>query len=149
MTTMTEMWLPVVGYEGLYDVSDEGNVRGLIRGQMLSPGRSSNGYLTVSLSKGGKQTSHCIQYLVLEAFEGPRPEGLEACHWDDVGINNRRENLRWDTSSANKQDSVRNGTHHCATKTHCKRDHEFTPENTDHMGGKARRCRECRRIRGN
>jgi HNH endonuclease len=52
-----------------------------------------------------------IHTLVLNAFIGPCPPGLEGCHWDDDGTNNKLENLRWDTHSANVLDSVRNGTH--------------------------------------
>ena len=72
---MQEVWLPVVGYEGLYEVSDQGRVRSLdrtvahnlgaqafrrIKGRTLSPGRASNGYLTVMLSRDGKKRSFTL-----------------------------------------------------------------------------------------
>lgn len=105
------------------------------------------GYLLVNLHRDGRQQSgvkvHC---LVLEAFDGPCPPGLEACHRDDDYANNNVENLRWDTHSANQHDQVRNGRHANASKTYCKHGHEFTPENTYiyPVSGK-RTCRECTR----
>jgi hypothetical protein len=78
---------------------------------------------------------------------GPRPEGLEGCHWNDDPTDNRVDNLRWGTRSANVLDSVRNGTHHMARRTHCPQGHAYTPENTYLYPPDGRRaCRECRRI---
>jgi HNH endonuclease len=50
-----------------------------------------------------------IHHLVLEAFIGPCPPGMEGCHFDDNPYNNRLSNLRWDTSEENKADALRNG----------------------------------------
>lgn len=86
-----------------------------------------------------------VHQLVLEAFVGPRPEGMEACHWNDVCTDNRLENLRWDTTSANRHDQVRNGRHAYAKRTHCVNGHEFTPENTRLERRGRRKCKECRR----
>jgi hypothetical protein len=86
--------------------------------------------------------------LVLEAFVGPCPDGLEACHWDDDPTNNRLSNLRWDTSIANKRDMARNGGgNQNAHKTHCIRGHEYTPANTYRKRGGGRECRVCWPIR--
>lgn len=122
---MTERWLPVVGYEGYYDVSDRGRVRSLDRtstprgrAPYRRPGRIlvlcplSSGHLVVKLyAKGHRPRTVRVHTLVLEAFVGSCPTGLEACHWDGRPANNRRTNLRWDTRSANVLDSVRHGTH--------------------------------------
>jgi hypothetical protein len=64
----------------------------------------------VSLSRGARGTTktRLVHHLVLEAFVGPRPDGQVGCHFDDDPRNNRVENLRWDTSSANALDRVRN-----------------------------------------
>jgi hypothetical protein len=51
-----------------------------------------------------------VHRLVLEAFIGLRPEGLECCHADGVRTNNRLENLRWDTHASNIADMRRHGT---------------------------------------
>jgi hypothetical protein len=72
--------------------------------------------------------------------------GLEACHLNDVATDNRLDNLRWDTRSANKRDTVRNGLHSQARKTHCKRGHEFTAENTYIRPDGARTCRRCKNF---
>ena len=50
-----------------------------------------------------------VHHLVLEAFVGPRPAGMECCHYDGDPTNNRLANLRWDTSKANKADTKRHG----------------------------------------
>jgi len=51
-----------------------------------------------------------VHRLVLDAFVGPCPDGLEACHLDGDAGNNRVSNLRWDTSKANTDDMRRHGT---------------------------------------
>lgn len=125
---MIEVWKPVVGYEGRYDVSDLGRVRSLDRveeylrqdqysgrtlvirrfhrGRLLRAGRTASGHLSVVLGRGQTKQVHV---LVLEAFVGPCPEGLECCHHDDDPSNNRLGNLRWGTRSDNLNDAVRNG----------------------------------------
>lgn len=155
---MTEQWLPVVGWEGLYEVSDHGRVRSLtrtisrgaisectIRGRVLKPVRGDQGRLQVGLSGPNGKSDRRIHLLVLEAFVGLRPAGVDGCHWDDVKNNNRLENLRWDTKSANMRDRVRNGIHHETRKAECKYGHEFTPDNTRINSRGARCCMECRR----
>lgn len=54
-----------------------------------------------------RRWSHC---LILEAFKGPCPPGMQACHWDGDTTNNAISNLRWDTAWANHQDKRRHGT---------------------------------------
>lgn len=119
LTLATEAWLPVVGYEGCYEVSDLGRVRSLDRktrrgvrpGRVLRPAQTGiGGHLGVNLSLRGEQITKRIHRLVIEAFVGPRPEGLQCCHNDGNPRNNRVENLRWDTQSSNMQDMFRHGT---------------------------------------
>jgi hypothetical protein len=62
-----------------------------------------------------------VHALVLAAFVGPCPEGMEACHWDGDPGNNRLDNLRWDVPKANAADTVRHGRvprgeRHCFAK---------------------------------
>lgn len=112
-----ERWLPVVGYEGLYEVSSQGRVRSLLRtieavngwgsytyqkpGRILKPKPCWTGYLGVVLYKEGKRKHRVIQRLVCEAFIGPRPPGHEVNHIDCVRCNNNVENLEWVTRLQN------------------------------------------------
>jgi DNA-binding transcriptional regulator YiaG len=83
----------------------------LRRGRVLRPGTHEFGYAHVQLYRdgdGGK--SFLVQYLVLEAFVGPRPAGLMACHNDGKPKNNVLGNLRWDTQASNLADRVTHGT---------------------------------------
>lgn len=151
-----ETWLPIPGYEGAYEVSDRGRVRSLARldargrrrtGKLRSLVRQPSGHFTVALCTNRVQRKFLVHHLVLLAFVGPRPAGQEGCHWDDDPANNHLTNLRWDTRAANVRDSVRNGTHHMARRSHCPQGHEYTPENTYLYPPDDRRaCRECRRI---
>lgn len=149
-----ESWKPVVGYEGIYEVSDLGRIRSLARldsrgrrrsAKIRALSRQKSGHLTVGLCRSGAKKSAGVHRLVLEAFVGPCPPGMEACHWNDIPDDNRLENLRWDTRSANAADSVRNGTHSQSRVTHCPRGHEYTDENTYRYPAGNRACKECRR----
>lgn len=147
-----EEWRPVVGYEDRYLVSNLGQVKSLPkRGRsytiILTPTPAKRGgYPVVSLRDGVSRKVRGVHQLVLEAFVGPRPQGTLALHADDDPANCVLANLRWGTRSDNSHDAVRNGRHAMSSKTHCKRGHEFTPENTwisPTSGG--RTCRACRR----
>ncbi|WP_082822861.1 NUMOD4 motif-containing HNH endonuclease [Microbacterium sp. T32] len=151
---MNELWRPVDGYVGAYEVSSEGRVRSLDRraingrrlaGRILAQSiRKKDGYHQVSLTADGHQRSRLVHVLVLEAFVGARPEGLDACHNDGNPSKNTPGNLRWDTRSANVLDQVTHGTNVNAAKVRCKHGHEFTESNTYVWRG-WRMCRTCRR----
>lgn len=113
---MEEIWKDIPGYEGKYQVSDLGRVKsvpgGKRAGQMLHPGKSSNGYLTVALYKDGRAVSHLVQDLVLAAFIGPKPPGQCTRHKDDVRTHNELSNLCYGTQAENYRDVYRlNRTH--------------------------------------
>lgn len=162
MNATPEVWKPVLGYEESYEVSDRGRVRSVDRvkvdttgrtyffqGCVLRPAPKRSGHLTVALCSGGQRgRSYDVHRLVLDAFVGPREVGEEARHLNDDPSDNRLANLAWGSRSENGFDRVRNGIHPMATKTHCKRGHEFTPENTKlERNGRTRRCRACERAR--
>jgi hypothetical protein len=124
LANMQEVWKPVPGYEGLYEVSDQGRVRSLDRdvtqtsrrgalytlrkkGKLLRPGRMPSGHLSVALGRGNSQ---CVHRLVLLAFVGPAPDKHECCHNNGNPADNRLENLRWGTRSENIKDAIRHGT---------------------------------------
>ena len=67
-------------------------------------------YISINLSKKGINKTKEIHRLVLETFVGPCPKGMEACHNNGNRLDNRLENLRWDTRSNNRKDSVKQGT---------------------------------------
>lgn len=110
----TETWRPVVGFPD-YEVSDQGRVRSWRRGKwpgraetprMMRPLVTRGGYPSVVI---GERT--LIHVLVLEAFAGPRPQGMDACHNNGIKTDNRPENLRWDTRKENQADRRRHGTY--------------------------------------
>lgn len=109
-------WRPVVGYEGFYEVSDLGHVRRVARSKGTWPGRvlkrtpNNHGYPRVTLFKRGAGKTALVHRLVLEAFVGPCPEGLEARHLDGDPLNSGLENLVWGTSAENEQDKLAHGT---------------------------------------
>ncbi len=93
-----------------YEVSDTGEVRNIKTGKMLKPEISKDGHLRIDLYKNGK-VKHCyVHRLVLEAFVGPCPKGMEGCHNNGKVSNNSVENLRWDTHKNNVKDSIDQGT---------------------------------------
>ena len=87
-----------------------------------------------------------IHLLVMLAFVGPRPEGLETRHFDGNHLNNSLENLRYGTSSENSMDEVRHGTHRNARKAECLHGHPFNIKNTYIRPSGGRDCLTCRQI---
>lgn len=106
---MNEQWKPIKGYEGLYEVSDLGRVRGIISGRILAAYKGSSGYLRIDLWKNGSKKVHRLHRLVLEAFQGDPPPGLQCRH-----LNHNKEdcslgNLEWNTQQVNIQDNFERG----------------------------------------
>ncbi len=111
-------WREVVGYEGLYLVSDEGEVYSLPRvlnngrgsfvrrGQMLKPGKRGRYgvlYKFVVLSDGEKTRQLSVHRLVADAFV-PNPSGFDVVnHIDRNSLNNRADNLEWCTQQYNNE----------------------------------------------
>lgn len=103
-----EKWLPAVGYEGLYEVSNLGRVRTV---RVLTQTKSTKtGRPLLQLWKGGKGRMFSPHQLVLRAFKGPPDNGQIGLHADGDPWNNRVENLRWGTAKENYADSVKHGT---------------------------------------
>ena len=76
------------------------------------------GYWACSLRIGGVTKTVTVHHLVLDAFVGPRPHGMECRHLDGNKENNRLENLRWGTRSENERDKIAHGTDHRGEKHH-------------------------------
>lgn len=107
---MTEEWRPIADFEGFCEVSNQGRVRSVSRrtsngvrgGKVLTPtAHYKNGYLSVGLKANGVSKRKLVHRLVLEAFVGPCPEGMEACHGPAGKHDNSLSNLAWDTHLQN------------------------------------------------
>lgn len=155
MKRSNEQWLPVVGWDNRYEVSNLGRVRSKshdftnsngvtkrFRGRTLSAGPNGAGYPVVVLSANGERRNEYVHRLVLESFVGPCPDGMQACHNNGNPSDSRLENLRWDSPSSNMLDKQVHGTDYYASRTACKAGHEYTEENTRMWNG-ARICRTC------
>lgn len=156
---MKEEWKPIVGYEGLYEVSNMGGVKSLPRIVTRSDGRTrtipervkkasinAQGYVCVHLHKNGVGVVHTVHSLVMAAFVGPRPEGYDVCHHNDDRSDPRLENLRYDTRRENSMDAVKRNRHFNIKKTHCHRGHPLSGDNIYDYPNK-RICKTCARGR--
>lgn len=109
MTERKEQWRPVVGFEGLYEVSDVGSVR-RVGGRTLTPHPNRQGYRRVALSNRTIKRVAFVHKLVLEAFVSLKPDGCETRHLNGNRADNRVENLAWGTAAQNAEDRRRHGT---------------------------------------
>lgn len=119
-----ETWKSIPNYEGIYEISDLGNVRrldGVIKagirynpivkhsGKLLKPGIKANGYYAVSLSYKGKVTEYFIHRLVAEVFlENPNNYKV-VNHLDGNKLNNQVTNLEWTTYKGNHWHARKHG----------------------------------------
>ncbi len=111
-----EEWRSYPSYEGYYAVSNAGRVK---RDPPAKYGRkcvfikmltTATGYHRITLTKQGKSRNVLVHRMVLEAFVGPCPPGMEACHNNGIRSDNRVENLRWDTRQGNQAVRKKHGT---------------------------------------
>lgn len=111
---MKEMWRPIKGYEGLYEISNQGRVKSLTRycmsfgyrktllkEKIMKPSRSPSGYFQVGLSKNGKRRHFFIHRLVATTFISNPNNYLCINHKDEVKTNNCVNNLEWCTTKYN------------------------------------------------
>jgi alpha-N-acetylglucosamine transferase len=138
----TEIWKPIVGYEGYYEISNHGNVRSINRflinkngielyfkSKNLRPAINRDGYLQVGLSKNSKTNSYCIHHLEGIAFISNPENKPTINHIDGIKTNNYIDNLEWATKSEQAIHSLKYklrtmpnawigkfGSKHCASK---------------------------------
>jgi hypothetical protein len=125
MVDTEEVWKDVVGFEGLYQVSNMGRARSLDRvvlsrrlngdflvnrkGRVLTLTTDGSGYKCFSACKDGGRLTVFVHVAVAECFIGPRPDGLFVCHNDGIKTNNSAMNLRYDTQKNNIHQAIADG----------------------------------------
>ena len=104
---MEEQWKDVTGYEGMYMVSNFGNVKSIasqgsrLFGKILIPHPGKYGHQRVQLCGKGKKVRALVHRLVAIHFISPAPEGCEVNHIDFDPTNNHVSNLEWVTHQQN------------------------------------------------
>ena len=112
-----ENWKAIAGFPGYY-VSDMGRVRswkkhrGRAGPRLLNFGKLKRGHLTANLYRHGRGLCMTVHRLVLNAFVGPRPAGLQCRHLNGNPADNKLKNLRWGTSRENAADRTKHGRHY-------------------------------------
>jgi hypothetical protein len=108
-----EIWKPIKGYEGYYEVSNLGEVKslsrkregngkkGIIKERVLKNTKNGDGYLCVKFYKKGTKTTHKVHRLVAETFIKKVKGKSFINHKDGNKLNNDMENLEWCTFSEN------------------------------------------------
>lgn len=151
--TTAERWRAIPGRDG-YQVSDMGRVRSVDRevrhrngtvqhrrGQIVRAFPIPRGYLAVFT--GGRLPSAYVHRLVLEAFVGPCPAGMQCLHGNDDPSDNRLVNLRWGTPVENAQDMVSRGRKAEMRRTQCPAGHPLAAPNLVRSELPSRKCRAC------
>lgn len=112
-----EIWKDVAGYEGLYQVSDQGRVKSLertdswgrtVKERILKPGAKGNDYLFVNLCAGGKTRMFLVHRLVCQAFHENPDNKPQVNHLNEDKTDNRACNLEWCTRRENMNHGTRN-----------------------------------------
>ncbi|WP_373695084.1 NUMOD4 motif-containing HNH endonuclease [Actinomycetospora aeridis] len=156
----TELWLPIAGYEGDYEISDQGRVRRVAKVYVDGMGRTQvrHGRLLRTRDPGGSyarvnlgmpQRTRLVHRLVCEAFHGAPPDsGTVVRHLDGDPTNNQASNVRWGTALENADDTRLHGRHSPGRSVRCRRGHLLRPPNLrdyEFQRGR-RRCLSCRRA---
>ena len=120
MSESLEIWKDVVGYEGMYQVSNLANVRSVshvrsngsvVEARLIKNTLHGSGYVIVQIrNRDGKKFAKYLHHVVAAAFLGRRPENMDCCHNDGNRLNNVPSNLRYDTRKNNIADRIKHGT---------------------------------------
>lgn len=98
----------IPGFEG-YRVGSDGSI--LFGGIEIKQHQAGKGhYRYIAFRVNGKQVNRYVHRLVLEAFVGPCPPGMECCHENGITSDNRLTNIGWGTRKKNAADRIRHGT---------------------------------------
>lgn len=158
-----EQWLPVVGWEGLYEVSDLGRVRSIERvvvdvlgrsrrwpSVLLTPFKDDKGYLRVRLWRAGRGApSVPLHRLVAATFIGLRPDEQVVRHKNGNSEDNSLSNLWYGSVADNNRDLLDHGSWSNGRDRweSCKRGHELRDENLVPSSLPSRECLSCSRAR--
>ncbi|HHX60343.1 MAG TPA: hypothetical protein GX707_06350 [Epulopiscium sp.] len=102
-----EMWKDIKGYEGLYRISNHGNILSC-RQNIIMKQKITKGYRMVGFTKNKKHKSYSVHRLVAEAFIQNPKDKREVNHLDENKLNNHVSNLKWATSKENSNWGTRN-----------------------------------------
>jgi hypothetical protein len=98
-------WMPVIGFENQYEVSNAGDIKNVKSGRILAKSIMGAGYYKADLWSFGKRRQTSIHRVVAGAFLGIPVDGMEVNHKDGNKLNNHVSNLEWVTRSENEQHS--------------------------------------------
>jgi len=102
-----ERWKQIEGYDNRYWVSDLGRVKN--KRKVMAIKKTVHGYYRICLYSDGKQKGQMVHRLVLGAFVGACPDGMETRHLNGVNGDNHVENLVWGTRAENIKDKMEHG----------------------------------------
>lgn len=94
---MIEIWKPIIGYEGLYEVSNIGNIKNVVTNTLKKQTITNWGYLSVTLFKDGKGKKIKVHRIVMFAFVGEVSKDVEINHINEIKTDNRLTNLEYCT----------------------------------------------------
>jgi hypothetical protein len=154
-----EYWAPIPSCSG-YEASTHGQIRGVDRVLVNRDGQARAWRGRIMSQHEGDEYGHrksrvgeygylFVHRMVLEAFRGPCPEGLEGCHNDGNAAHNHIGNLRWGTRSSNIRDVMAHGHHWPTLTIACPLGHELREPNlrSYHVMSGKRGCLACSRAR--
>lgn len=105
---MDEIFRPIKGYEGLYEISNLGRVKNVNRNKILAQKKNRCGYMRVNLSKDHRVSTKVVHRLVADAFIPNIQNKPQVNHINEDKTDNRAENLEWVTAKENVNHGTRN-----------------------------------------
>lgn len=104
---MTEQWKDLIGFEGLYKISNQGEVWSAVTNKFLSTPANKQGYPHFCVSRNDKQYTRRVHTEMAKAFIGPLETGQHVRHLNGIKTDNRIENLAYGSAKENMNDMRR------------------------------------------